>query len=634
MADRENSNNRIEIANELSIMDFVYQNNYEVLYEDKNIAIVVDHDEEGELTIFKESNSWRKDDDTYGNTIRFVARMQGWSWSDATDFLVINRETYQTSADYNSNYEEHLNAENNTEESVKDNYFSDMKDMKPVSIEKSVITIGSNNVVHNGTKRSSKEETNRETKKEGSQKNSSEEQNDKSVITIGSNNVVHNGVKRSRHEETNRETKKEGSQKNSSEEQNDTQAYSRTKHNMDKQSNKDSSKEDIRKYSSDQLKELFIGLKRGLDVSKYDNIDLNPAQMKELRIAQQHGVDMKGFDTPNINADYMRQVCYAKESGIDISLFQLNEDGSCRFTPDQLREIRIGLQNGLSIEKVKLYANESLDANVMKALRLGIQDGIEQVAYMNNGRYTADDINNVRVKLLISKMLNSIKVFASDVFNSLVDLYKNGFTYQNANNSNSNDFSAETNYKKAEEQLNELTKEVYDKLKDKLENVPLEEKERILEEELRRILHIAKQQEQTSNINQGEELRQAFDTRLNELDELELKDAAMNSLENDYLERFYNNEEAYINEIQKIIDSLIKDPTITYEQKILIIHKTLGETFGMNVAQNWIKHIPIANENSTHLNHEQIRTIIEEYDKFTAEEYKQIEEEFSLERGQ
>jgi hypothetical protein len=179
-----------------------------------------------------------------------------------------------------------------------------------------------------------------------------------------------------------------------------------------------------RTFTKEQMAEILAGIKRGINVAPYDNLLLRPDQMRQIRLSIQEGLDPKPFNYHFVPADYMKEVRLAMRNGADISLLEVTKDTSYIFSGDQAREIRKGLENGLSVEDVKSYTMPYLSSDAMKDMRLGLQDGFEQMKNLNTGNYSAKDIHNIRITLTINKLLESIMVHARALFDKILDLFR------------------------------------------------------------------------------------------------------------------------------------------------------------------------------------------------------------------
>ena len=62
----------------------------------------------------------------------------------------------------------------------------------------------------------------------------------------------------------------------------------------------------IKTYDSDQMREIRIGLERGLDVSVYADPKYNVYQMQQIRIGLERGLDVSVYADPKYNCMQMQ----------------------------------------------------------------------------------------------------------------------------------------------------------------------------------------------------------------------------------------------------------------------------------------------------------------------------------------
>lgn len=155
-------------------------------------------------------------------------------------------------------------------------------------------------------------------------------------------------------------------------------------------------------YNKEQFQQIKLGVRRGLNVELYSNIQFSAEQMKELRMALKQGVDIRKYNNPVISAEHMRELRLGAENGVELSLSKLDQT---QYNADQIHELRIGFEKGLNVNH---YLNPSYTARQMKEIRLGEQIGLDTTAYQSL-HYTADQMKTMRVQLIFQRIKDVIK---------------------------------------------------------------------------------------------------------------------------------------------------------------------------------------------------------------------------------
>ena len=71
------------------------------------------------------------------------------------------------------------------------------------------------------------------------------------------------------------------------------------------------------------------------------------------------------------------------------------------FNEQQIKEIRLGIEHGLSTTRIRLYANAEYDSHQMEQIRLAIENGLtdEQIATFANPEFSDDEMEHIRTRL-------------------------------------------------------------------------------------------------------------------------------------------------------------------------------------------------------------------------------------------
>lgn len=514
------------LANQVSIMDFVKKNNYVITHEDDKIAKIQDILTEGEITVFKENNTWSIPENgttTGGRTIRFVARMQEMTSSAASDMLVENRAKYQSSREYNEEYAK--------------------QHSKQVEAKSEPIV--------------QKEEAVK--KQEGSKEKVQEEDKEISLP---------------------------------------------------------------KRFSKQQAAEIIAGAKRGLDIKVYDKIELSPVQMREIRIGLENDVNLSKFAYKQVSADYMREVRLAAQDGLDLKAFALKKK-ECVYTAEQAREIRLGLKFGLNQEQMKVFAKKDLGPDVMRELRLGLQEGLDSMSDFNSGLYTAKDIHTVRMHLLLKQFIESLKQKMSMLFEQVREAIKSNLQKQKP------DMSAKEVTEETELQIKDTVKNLYEAIEESIAEKTIEDQKEILAGVFEKVVAIGNAIEQIyPDKEEAEAFQDAASQVVKTINDNTSKERTLNALKVDYAERFSENEQKHNVRIVEIAEELMNEP-ITEEQKKEILMNNLNYEIGEAYIEILMQHIPhTVLPDSVQPVHEKVmnqyqQNIIEHYEDFGEFEMEQ-----------
>lgn len=677
----EQTNPKVAVANSISIMDYANKNDIEVVYEDQNVARITDVNG-GVLTVFKDSNSWTAGDEafdeskTYGNTIRFAARMENLDWRDAIDLLVEERGDYQSAEEYNTAFQAEM--EQNTESIIQGRELraqrkADLQKLKDISIvqyaEKSGLPIKElhnkfviiddkryeglmiykdtntwdwhSRFIKNANLIQFLEQTESLTRDQAMNKLFQFSESGEINTTMDSErmkpNINHkdNAVGELQGLSTRQESSKDQELK---EEvvilpENENPIF----HN-ESESNHETSVKLSRTMTKEQLSEILSGIRHGIDVSSFDNPELQPEQMRQLRLAILRGINPSEFSSPDLTADFMKEMRLAKQNGIKLDLFKDNNNNFI-FNAEQAKEIRLGYMKGLQPQLIGSYAKENLDPEIMKEVRLGLQDGMEQMKRLTNGNYTAKDIHAIRMTIMVNHIIDSIKLHMRNLYDSIIALFKRSISYERTEQGIQNDLTSggeidqgrETDKKldiekEAVFEFKDAMESIYEALSEELQELTLDEKKEAITQAFRSILHQARELEQTVAASNESTLDKAVKEFIDEKEMVDLRQAAYENLQEEYVAQFYENENRYNEGLIEFSEALINDSSIVYEEKSEIFHRTLGTVFGERVAQKWIDRLPVEQQQSAE--RQPMEMIQEEYEQVTT-----ITEELEYEVG-
>ena len=183
-------------------------------------------------------------------------------------------------------------------------------------------------------------------------------------------------------------------------------------------------------FIENQKKEIFQGLKNGINAELYSYEDFAANEMEACRIilenkynvpierkyycsfreyliANQKGIDLISLGyTDKYFAPELREIRKGLEKGLDVSIY----DDNSKYNFEQMKIIRVGLEDGID---VSWYANPGYNENQMKQIRKGLEEGLD-VSYYANPKIKTYIMLDIRVSLVnenmkeVNKLLNSI----------------------------------------------------------------------------------------------------------------------------------------------------------------------------------------------------------------------------------
>ncbi|BCN29511.1 hypothetical protein [Anaeromicropila herbilytica] len=611
------------LANSISIIDFARKEGMNISYEDGYIARISDISGYGEIIVDKDSNSWEYTDQenktTHGNTIRFAARMNEMEWNEAVDFLIEERASYLSNSEYNQSYLSR-HPQRNHESKVK-NVQADTSKNKDVSIVEYAKSIGLEVKEVNDRLALIPEYPSLLIHKKNNTWNNSEQGvKDGNLIQFVSKfqNVSEKEAVRllDEYQNSNESVEQEVvlNQKNEQEVNLEKESETSTVDSSieNKEVSRDESKEfetDVRekeskRHTKAQLAEIIAGMRHGVDITQYDDPRLKANQMREIRYALEKGNSLKDFISPTVSAEYIKEVRLAMEDDTDLSLLQLNEKKDNIFSAEQVKEIRMGLKNGLLLDQVKVYAKNHLDAATMKELRLGLQDGFDKMKDLANGHFKAEDIHTIRIHLIVKKIMQTIQFQLRQFYENIIDVFKKQVIIKEPmevpQGQDISRFARMNTASKEEElvneaafELNEVAQTLYESMEEDFyqKDYTFEQKKDAMKRAINEVVQKANEIEHVSGVELDVAVDEAVEFIVNEKEEKTLQNEAMKSMKAEFVEKFYEYENDHYTKLAEFAQDVIAEKSISYEHKVEILYQTLGEMYDEKVAKNWIEHL-------------------------------------------
>lgn len=129
-------------------------------------------------------------------------------------------------------------------------------------------------------------------------------------------------------------------------------------------------------FNPEQIEQLKLGKKNGVNIKIYGNNKLSADQMRVIREALEEGIDAKLFADPEFSVGAMRMLRADLKYGVDVSLY-LNP----KYDLYQLEELSAGIITGVDISK---YSDPSLSAREMGEIRTRLEKNIWKEHQVDN----------------------------------------------------------------------------------------------------------------------------------------------------------------------------------------------------------------------------------------------------------
>jgi hypothetical protein len=326
----------------------------------------------------------------------------------------------------------------------------------------------------------------------------------------------------------------------------------------------------------------------------------------------------------------MKEVRLTMQKGLDISLLGINNN-VCIFTAEQAREIRKGLENGLSLNDIKFFARPYLDPEAMKEIRIGLQDGFHQMRDLNAGNYSSKDIHTIRITMTINKLLKAISTHIKSLYEKLIEFF-NKIVESNRYKdtaTNENDLGKSDIEKEAVHDLKEAVSYVYNAIEETIEDLPIAGKEIVISEVLEQFIAKADAMEKSTETEPAVIMEQSLKEVIDAQTEFALQQKAFENLKDDYINDFYSAEDNYNIKQVDFSSKVMADNSLTLVQKTEIITETLGSVYGNDAAQAWSTRIQTETEV---WKDEQKQYAFKEYEKQQMQKLIEEAMEYEMER--
>lgn len=142
----------------------------------------------------------------------------------------------------------------------------------------------------------------------------------------------------------------------------------------------------MKKFDSDQEREIQLGLESGIDVSVYENPAYLAIQMQEIRIGLETGLDVSVYADPEFDWFQMEEIRRGLDDGLDVSKYAKKE-----IPHEVMEQIRKGFKEKLDMSKLTRFP-----AGVLKEFRLAHKKGIDLIPFIKKG-YDDSQLEQIRL---------------------------------------------------------------------------------------------------------------------------------------------------------------------------------------------------------------------------------------------
>ena len=127
------------------------------------------------------------------------------------------------------------------------------------------------------------------------------------------------------------------------------------------------------KFNHLQIGEIIKGIMDGLgenEISAYTDPKFSSDQMRQIRKGLNNGVDTSIYTNPKFGSDQMKEIRYGLEGKLDVSKY-----ADPKFDYEQMGVIREGIKSGVD---VLIYADPKFDADQMCRIRQMLESKSEE----------------------------------------------------------------------------------------------------------------------------------------------------------------------------------------------------------------------------------------------------------------
>ena len=142
-------------------------------------------------------------------------------------------------------------------------------------------------------------------------------------------------------------------------------------------------------FNNEQIEEISLGQKEGLNISIYANKDYLAMQMRQIRLGLKEHLPVKVYAKTEFDWLQMEEIREGLKAGVDVISYALPE-----ISHEKMQQLRKGLQEGIN-----MYSYINLDAGIIREIRKAKDEGVDIFKYIDEG-YDAEQLREIRHALM------------------------------------------------------------------------------------------------------------------------------------------------------------------------------------------------------------------------------------------
>lgn len=142
-------------------------------------------------------------------------------------------------------------------------------------------------------------------------------------------------------------------------------------------------------YTKDQLDEIELGRRKGLDTSLYENKEFLSVQMRQIRFGLERHLDARKYARVEFDWLQMEEIREGMKAGLNVDLY-----ASPEISFEKMRQVRKGLMAGMNLAPYL-----KLDAGIMRQIRKATLAGVNILKFINEG-YDAQQLEEIKESLV------------------------------------------------------------------------------------------------------------------------------------------------------------------------------------------------------------------------------------------
>lgn len=161
-------------------------------------------------------------------------------------------------------------------------------------------------------------------------------------------------------------------------------------------------------FSDEQVAVFQKFIRSGFDIDEVKSTRLNANQLKELYLGMKAGVDTSMYCTPMISAEEMKELRRRFSIVFD------------NYDQDQIIQILDAAKYGVNF---RIMLKPKLDHLQMRQVKLGGRYGIETSVY-SSPNFSAEQMRQLRIELIVKKVIEAVKEFYCEKWEKILEWAK------------------------------------------------------------------------------------------------------------------------------------------------------------------------------------------------------------------